>query len=77
MRVTSLVLGFFGALLACIDASHFAAGFTPEGVRLGLGHHSWIWWHLGFIGFVLITAAFLLELLQHFRSRKQPRGRKA
>jgi len=69
MRVVSLSFGFVGALLAFIDAGHFATGFTADGVRLGIGHHSWLWWHLGQIGFGLITIAFLLELLQHRRSR--------
>jgi len=69
MRVAALCFGFVGAFLAFIDAGHFAAGFTPDGVRLGLGHHSWLWWHIGQIGFALITVAFFVELVQHWRSR--------
>jgi len=75
MRLFSLCLGFVGAFLAFIDAGHFASGFTPDGVQIGLGQHSWWWWHLGQMGFALITLAFSLELFQHCLRRGRERNK--
>jgi hypothetical protein len=49
-----------------LDARHAASGFTPDGVRLGLGRHGWLWHHCGTIGFALITLAFALEIIALF-----------
>ena len=38
-----------------LDARHTVSGFTPDGVRLGLGRHGWLWRHCGTSDFALIT----------------------
>lgn len=79
MRLFAPLLGFIGCILAFVDASHFANGFGPDYFKLGLGHHSWLWWHCGQIGFGFIMAAFLTELTHHFLARRtlRPKGDKS
>jgi hypothetical protein len=63
LSAAAVAFGFVGAVFGYIDSRHVASGFSPDGVRLGLGHHGWLWWHYGEIGFALIAAAFLLEFI--------------
>jgi hypothetical protein len=49
-----------------LDARHTASGFTPDGVRLGLGRHGRLWRHYGTSGFALITLAFAPEIIAWF-----------
>jgi len=69
MRLIALCLGFIGSIFAFGDASHFASGFGPNYFKLGLGHHSWLWWYCGQIGFGFIIAAFIVELGHYFTER--------
>jgi hypothetical protein len=47
-------------------ARYAASGFTPDGVRLDLGRHGWLWHHRGTISFALITLVFALEIIAWF-----------
>jgi hypothetical protein len=38
-----------------LDARHTVSGFTPDGLRLGLGRDGWLWRHCCTSGFALIT----------------------
>jgi hypothetical protein len=42
------------------------SGFTPDGVRLGLGRHGRLWRHCSTSGFALIMLAFALEIIAWF-----------
>src|SRR5437016_3450968 len=66
LTLAGLGTGFVGAFLAFLHSQHTASGFTETGVRLGLGHHGWLWRHCGTIGFALIAVAFALEIAAWF-----------
>jgi hypothetical protein len=70
---SSQLLGIAGASLGYLDSRHASSRSALDGVKFAFAHDhgTWFWNHCGQIGFMLIAAAFLIQLFLTITADKE------